>query len=269
MKTQTAAYTSVIALLIAASSLMGQITVNVDTSTTIDGPNTWITQTSETTSITDEQARFRVFTFEKLDTVAGGAFANETLLAVRVTISNTLSGDFRLTLTNNDSQDFTGGPATNASINYGFPTFAFGADTTEFPLPAGPLVAPIAPGDFTGPSNQLLFRNLDGVTIEANGGTDITELTTPVTVTEIRNVAEFAFGNYQGTGSFDFNIRGEFSFSGTYIGPNRLATIETGDTEFTATVEYLVAIPEPSTYAAIFGVLALSFIVIRRRLNRR
>lgn len=261
MKTQTAAYTSVITLLIAVSTLTGQITVPIDTSTLIiDEDSRVITQTG-TTSATGTD--FRRFTFQRLDDVLGGAFAGETLLGVRVTITNQFTGTFSVTVVNNDPSDNYIGPSGDyARTNFNLPVFSFGANTlNEDFSPA------ITSGDFLAAS-PITLLDLFGVGLSANGGqTSITDIANPTT-TEVRNVNSVAFGDYSGTGSFHFDVRAAFGLETVISGQNMSASQSTGDSQFTATVEYFI-IPEPSTYAAILGVLALGFIVIRRRLNRR
>ncbi|MCC5841440.1 MAG: PEP-CTERM sorting domain-containing protein [Opitutales bacterium] len=261
MNIRFAVYSSIASLLIAAGSLSGQITVPIDTTTMIPDPETRVITQTGTTSATGTD--FRRFTFERLDTVAGGNFAGLDLLGVRVTISNSLTGNFSVTVINNDPSDAYGGPAGDfARTNFNLPTFTFGAGTTD-----DNTFIPITAGDFTAASPVTLI-DLEGVNLSPGGGSVSASGIAVPTVTRVSNVLQGLWRDYDGTGTFNFDVRVAFGLETVVSGQNLAASQSTGDSQFTATVEYFV-IPEPGTYAAIFGVFALGFIGIRRRLNRR
>jgi hypothetical protein len=196
-----------------------------------------------------------------LDSVAGGQFAGVDLLEVKVTISNTLSGNFSLTVQNTSSENsYTGPSGDRARINFALPTFTFGAQTLDSSFTG------IAVTDFT-VASPVLELNLAGVTIDPNGQTFTSGISIP-TVTSSKLISSIVWSGYQGTGTFNFDVDGEFEVATVISQANVFASQTLGDSEFTATVEYLVAIPEPRAYAVIVGLIGLGLILIKRR-NRK
>ncbi|MCC5788225.1 MAG: PEP-CTERM sorting domain-containing protein [Opitutales bacterium] len=247
--------------MLAPVGAFGQVFADMFTSTSTDASgNTVITQTG---TISATGTDFRRFVFEQLDSVSNGDFAGQELIGVTVTITNELTGDFSVTVTNNDPTDDYIGPSGDfAQNNLNLPTFVFGANTTRDDLSGA-----ITGAGFTAAS-PITFRDYEGVTIAADGGFETTSGINTATVTETSNVAEAVWGDYEGADEFFFDVRAAFGLETSLSGQNLAATNSTGDSTFTATVEYTV-IPEPSTYAAIFGALAMGMMVVRRRFAKK
>jgi hypothetical protein len=71
---------------------------------------------------------------------------------------------------------------------------------------------------------------------------------------------------YVGTGNFSITVSGTQSTSTNGLGGVQSAQVVSSVSGYaTVTYEYTVAVPEPSTFAAIFGIAALGFVGVRRR----
>lgn len=87
------------------------------------------------------------------------------------------------------------------------------------------------------------------------------------------NIADAVWGQYTGIGSFTLSLNSAYFTTASFDGENGFFQGNTPTATFSASVTYTytpatVAVPEPSTYAMIFGVVALGACVARRRLRK-
>lgn len=79
------------------------------------------------------------------------------------------------------------------------------------------------------------------------------------------NVASSFIDLYKGTGSFDIDLQAMFGTIASFSGPNGFFQGNTASATITAAVQYTYnPIPEPSTYAMVFGAMTLGLVGWRR-----
>lgn len=114
-------------------------------------------------------------------------------------------------------------------------------------------------------------ENASGMDIQPGEGDYFEFSTTPVTLGVVgRDISSFVWAGYTGTGSISFDLAKAFATNLTDNTLNGSGVLEQNQTLATGTMftevtyEY-TPVPEPSTYAALFGLAALGLVAFRRR----
>jgi hypothetical protein len=164
-------------------------------------------------------------------------------------------------------------PDTSAAATYGTGTFSW-ANQTQGGLSNG---ANLTSNDLLRPDMLDQFSPTLGWLL--GGGDSSAVLTVSVDLTGF-NIAELTFAHAGQNGSFDLFVGGQSfsptadalgtvdisSFAGSVANIDfTFANFSGAENFFLDNIQVVGAVPEPSTYAAIFGVIALGFAACRRR----
>ncbi len=185
-----------------------------------------------------------VLTLDTFDTVGGTRY----LTAATLTLSYDVE-DFDVSFTNNDSS-----VATTAKYNFSSDILRVFADNSLRTSEVSPLMSA---------ANLLYTTEAQYVTLQPG------ETSAPTSYSGLNFSAARTLGNLNafetsGAGEFTLSVQGDFGLL-TNISSNTRINGGVKDATVTATIAYEYAvIPEPSTYALLFGALTLGLVGWRR-----
>jgi len=210
------------------------------------------------------------FTFDRLlelDAPPGSDSGSWQLVDVKVRFR--LQGfDQRITLTNNGGSDLTfNGTTTKYVLDHDWETFSVPTNTFDLAKPGA-----VDESDFFDTTLEVP----NGTVLSSGGGVYDTGVPSgPLNTTNVEfDVYDQSLGgqingfaDYQGTGTFDFVMYNNPSFSGSGLGENIISSSNTGFYRMLAEVEYVV-IPEAGTLTLVgivFAGICGSMLVRRQR----
>lgn len=192
------------------------------------------------------------FEIKKLDSIPG--FSEGILSSVFIQLEHSWEAA-TVSVTNFSAESFTGSANSAASVTTSFPAFLFsGAPTIDGTF------QPLVESFFT--NIPLVSKNLENVVIAPSEV--VTEVGLAGSATQSKDIISGVVDQYGGLGSFIFQFQNTFNSVGTALGGGMSVDLNTGASTFDVTVTYS-AIPEPSTYALIFGGIAVVALLFRRR----
>ncbi|MCH8475022.1 MAG: PEP-CTERM sorting domain-containing protein [Opitutales bacterium] len=243
----------VLGMLVPAGAF-GQTVATITTSTSQSGGELTITQSSDTISI----GNGGTFTFSEFDAVTTGPFNELTGVTLVITSS---WGEVSVSVENTGSEPITLDSGSFARIEFDFTQVDFDGKPTAQDFTIGTIAA----SDFEA-VNPLAFLDLDGVTIDDGDTLSDSNLGDSNVVS--REISESLIGQFEGVDDFTFAFNSAFVTASSGVGNDLDLNQSFENSDMQIDLIY-TAIPEPSTYAAIFGALALGMMVVRRRLVKK